>query len=118
MSGAPGIRIGNILILAGVPHIAAMMLDSLTGTLEGGRCRSSPHDRLPRAPKARWPICSPRPKSAHPRLPDRLLSLLPRGMVGANFVIRSTDEVRLKACEDDLATRLIALGYEVVAGGI
>ena len=37
MSGAPGIRIGNIFILAGVPHIAALMLDSLTGTLEGGR---------------------------------------------------------------------------------
>jgi molybdopterin-biosynthesis enzyme MoeA-like protein len=29
--------IGNIFILAGVPHIAAGMLDALTGTLEGGR---------------------------------------------------------------------------------
>ncbi|RYD47268.1 MAG: competence/damage-inducible protein A, partial [Sphingomonadales bacterium] len=37
VSGAPGIRIGNIFILAGVPHIAAGMLDALTGTLEGGR---------------------------------------------------------------------------------
>ncbi len=38
MSGAPGIRIGNrIFILAGVPHIAAQMLDALTGQLEGGR---------------------------------------------------------------------------------
>ncbi|HWI86173.1 MAG TPA: molybdopterin-binding protein, partial [Sphingomonas sp.] len=36
-SGAPGIRIGNIFILAGVPHIAAAMLDSLVGTLEGGQ---------------------------------------------------------------------------------
>ena len=37
VSGAPGIRIGNIFILPGVPHIATMMLDALTGTLEGGR---------------------------------------------------------------------------------
>lgn len=37
MSGAPGIRIGNLFILAGVPHIAAGMLDALTGELEGGR---------------------------------------------------------------------------------
>ena len=37
MSGAPGIRIGNIFILAGVPHIAASMLEALTGTLDGGR---------------------------------------------------------------------------------
>ena len=36
-SGAPGIRIGNIFVLAGVPHIAAAMLDSLSGQLEGGR---------------------------------------------------------------------------------
>ena len=37
MSGAPGVRLGNIFILAGVPHIAASMLEALTGTLEGGR---------------------------------------------------------------------------------
>ena len=37
VSGAPGIRHGNIFILAGVPHITAGMLDALTGTLEGGR---------------------------------------------------------------------------------
>src|SRR3954470_4546571 len=36
-SGAPGVRIGNVYILAGVPHIAAAMMDALTGTLEGGR---------------------------------------------------------------------------------
>src|SRR5688572_25316640 len=33
MSGAPGIRVGNLFILAGVPHITAGMLDALTGTL-------------------------------------------------------------------------------------
>ena len=36
-SGAPGVKIGNVYILAGVPHIAASMLEALTGTLEGGR---------------------------------------------------------------------------------
>ena len=36
MSGAPGIKIGNIHLMAGVPHITAQMLDALTGTLEGG----------------------------------------------------------------------------------
>ena len=36
-SGAPGIRIGNIFILAGVPHIAAAMIEGLTNKLEGGR---------------------------------------------------------------------------------
>merc|ERR1711969_323569 len=36
MSGAPGIKIGNVHLMAGVPHITAGMLDALTGTLEGG----------------------------------------------------------------------------------
>src|SRR3954453_3684739 len=36
-SGAPGVKIGNVYILAGVPHIAARMLEALTGTLEGGQ---------------------------------------------------------------------------------
>jgi molybdenum cofactor synthesis domain-containing protein len=36
-SGAPGVKFGNIYILAGVPHIAASMLEALDGTLEGGR---------------------------------------------------------------------------------
>ena len=36
MSGAPGIRLGNLFLMAGVPHITAGMLDALTGQLEGG----------------------------------------------------------------------------------
>src|SRR3546814_14502259 len=36
MSGAPGIRIGNLFVMAGVPHITAGLLDALTGGLEGG----------------------------------------------------------------------------------
>ena len=36
-SGAPGIRIGNVYVLAGVPDIAASMLQALSGKLEGGR---------------------------------------------------------------------------------
>ena len=36
-SGAPGVKLGNVYILAGVPHIAASMLEALTGKLEGGR---------------------------------------------------------------------------------
>jgi molybdenum cofactor synthesis domain-containing protein len=36
MSGAPGIAVENIRMMAGVPAICAQMLDALTGTLEGG----------------------------------------------------------------------------------
>lgn len=36
VSGAPGIRVGNVLIMAGVPRIMQGMLAALQGTLEGG----------------------------------------------------------------------------------
>src|SRR3546814_7087902 len=36
MSGAPGIKLGNVHLMAGVPHITAGMLVALTGTLKGG----------------------------------------------------------------------------------
>jgi molybdenum cofactor synthesis domain-containing protein len=117
MSGAPGIRIGNIMILAGVPHIAAMMLDSLTGTLEGGRpVVSATLGCL--APESEVADMLAATEKAHQGCQIGSYPFFREGTVGANFVIRSTDEVRLKACEDDLTTRLIALGYEVVAGGI
>ena len=32
-TGAPGIRLGNLFLMAGVPHITAGMLDGLTGEL-------------------------------------------------------------------------------------
>src|SRR3546814_17202250 len=41
-SGAPGIRMGNVFVLAGVPRIALNMMDALRGTLEGGRPLLSP----------------------------------------------------------------------------
>jgi molybdopterin-biosynthesis enzyme MoeA-like protein len=40
MSGAPGIKIGNVFLMAGVPHITTGMLDALTGT--GRWCLSKP----------------------------------------------------------------------------
>jgi molybdenum cofactor synthesis domain-containing protein len=116
-SGAPGIRIGNIFILAGVPHIAGAMLDSLSGKLEGGRpvvsatigCwvqESEVADLLGDTEK-RHDGCQ---IGSYPFFRD--------GRTGANFVIRSTDEERLGACAADLTAALAAKGYAPVAGGI
>ena len=40
------------------------------------------------------------------------------GRVGANFVVRSTDQAILAACTDDLAAKLREAGHEVSDGGI
>jgi len=117
MSGAPGIRIGNIFIMAGVPHIAAAMLDSLTGTLEGGRpvvsatlgCwvgESEVADILREAERA------------HDGVAIGSYPFFREGRTGANFVVRATEAAVVDACIVDLAERLRTAGREPVTGGI
>ena len=117
MSGAPGIRLGNIFILAGVPHIATVMLEALSGTLEGGRpllsrtlgcwvAESEVADLLGAVERA------------HPGCQIGSYPFFREGRVGANFVVRSTERDLLDACAEDLAGRLDADGREVVREGI
>ena len=117
MSGAPGIRLGNIFILAGVPHIATVMLEALSGTLEGG------HPLLSRTMGC-WVAESEvadllgAVERAHPGCQIGSYPFFREGRVGANFVVRSTERDLLDACAEDLAGRLDADGREVVCEGI
>jgi molybdenum cofactor synthesis domain-containing protein len=117
MSGAPGIRIGNIFVMAGVPHITAGMLDALTGTLEGGAplvsrtigcwiAESEVADLLREAERA------------HEGVAIGSYPFFREGRVGANFVVRSTDPAQVDACVADLTTKLEAMGLSVAANGI
>lgn len=117
MSGAPGIRVGNIFILAGVPHIAALMLDAMTGQLPGGRpvlsrtigcwvAESEVADLL-RSTEA-----------AHAGCQIGSYPFFREGKVGANFVIRSTDIAIVDACIDSLVRDLTVAGLEPVLDGI
>ena len=117
MSGAPGIRHGNILILAGVPHIAALMLDALTGQLEGGRPLISRTIGC-WVPESEVADILRETARAHEGCQIGSYPFFREGRVGANFVIRSTDEARLDACEADLVARLEAEGRAAVRDGI
>jgi molybdenum cofactor synthesis domain-containing protein len=117
MSGAPGIRIGNIFILAGVPHIAAQMLEGLTGKLAGGRPLLAevigcwvPESEVAETLEAA--------EKAHPGTQIGSYPFFRDGRVGANFVIRATDRHVLAACLADLTGRLEAEGRSVTPGGI
>ena len=117
VSGAPGIRIGNLFIMAGVPHITAGMLDALTGTLEGGRpvvsrtigcwvAESEIADLLRAVEKA------------HAEAAIGSYPFFREGRTGANFVVRSADPEAADACLADLVARLEGEGRTVVADGI
>jgi molybdenum cofactor synthesis domain-containing protein len=117
MSGAPGIRVGNLFILAGVPHITAGMLDALTGTLEGGRPVVS-------ATIGCWVAESEiaellgETERAFPGVAIGSYPFFREGRTGANFVVRATDPALVEACVAELGVQLAAAGYEVVPGGI
>ncbi len=117
VSGAPGIHVANIFIMAGVPHITAGMLDMLTGTLEGGRpvvsrtigcwvAESEVADLLRDAEKT------------HAGVSIGSYPFFREGRTGANFVVRSPDAALADTCIADLAAALTATGRPVIADGI
>jgi len=117
MSGAPGIRIGNVMILAGVPHIAAGMLDALTGTLEGGRPLVSVTIGG-FVPESEVADLLRETERAHDGVSIGSYPFFKEGRVGANFVLRSEDEALARGCAVSLGEQLAAAGYEVISGGV
>jgi molybdenum cofactor synthesis domain-containing protein len=117
MSGAPGIKIGNVHIMAGVPHICAQMLDALTGTLEGGAPLISETIGC-WVPESEVADILREVEKAHAQCQIGSYPFFREGKVGANFVIRSTDADELNSCADTLAEALGDAGYDFTPGGI
>ena len=116
-SGAPGIRMGNVYILAGVPGIAASMLEALTGTLEGGRPVVSVTVGA-RAPESDVADLLRETEAAHPGVAIGSYPFFRDGGHGSNFVIRSVDGELARRTGEVLAERLREAGFEPVEGGI
>lgn len=116
-SGAPGVKMENVYILAGVPHIAAGMLEGLTGKLEGGRpivsvtigARAAESDVADLLREA---------EEAHPGVAIGSYPFFKDGRYGANFVIRSEDGELARRTGQELADRLRDAGYDPTEGGI
>jgi molybdenum cofactor synthesis domain-containing protein len=117
MSGAPGIHIENIFIMAGVPHITAGMLDALTGTLEGGLPVLSATIGCWVAESEIAELLRTAEKT-HEGVAIGSYPFFREGRTGANFVVRATDAELLDACIVDLTAALVATGRDVTAGGI
>ena len=114
-TGAPGVRVGNVFLMAGVPSIMQSMLDALEGTLEGGVPMIS-------ANVGAW--------TAESAVADTLRAIEAdhcgvavgsypfwrEGRTGANFVLRSVDADRLAAAASDLRERLDAIGISSIDG--
>jgi molybdenum cofactor synthesis domain-containing protein len=116
-TGAPGIRLDRLFIMAGVPKITQGMLRGLDGKLAGGR------PVLSRAVGAWTPESQVADllagiQKAHDGVQVGSYPFWREGKGGANFVLRSTDEERLAAAVDALKVALEADGIAAQEGEI
>lgn len=116
-SGAPGVKMDNVYILAGVPSIAASMLEGLMGKLEGGRPMISVTVGA-RAAESDVADLLRETEEANPGVAIGSYPFFKDGRFGANFVIRSEDRELAERTGDELSSRLREAGYEPVEGGI
>src|SRR5947209_12489396 len=116
-SGAPGVKMGNVYIMAGVPGIAAAMLYALTGKLEGGKPIVSVTVGA-RAPESDVADLLRETEAANPGVAIGSYPFFREGRYGANFVIRSEDGELARRTGEELSTKLREAGYEPVEGGL
>ena len=117
LSGAPGVRIANVFIMAGVPSITATMLQALSGKLEGGRPVVSMTVGA-FVPESEVANLLRETEAAHDGVSIGSYPFTRDGRFGANFVIRSEDKDIVQQCIDVLSDGLIKAGYEPALGGI
>ena len=117
MSGAPGIRLANLFLMAGVPHITAGMLDALTGQLEGGAPLLSATLGA-WAPESEIADILREAEREHEDCQIGSYPFFREGRVGSNFVVRSTDQKAMEVCAAAVKIGLETAGYEVTEGGI
>ncbi len=108
VSQAPGFRLENVFVMAGVPAIFAELLESAKPMLRGG------------APTLAWSLRAPVPEGdlaaplgeAAARHPDVAIGCYPfyRPALGATLIARSADRAALEAAVADLRVMLAGMG--------
>jgi molybdenum cofactor synthesis domain-containing protein len=113
VSSAPGFRIGNVLVLPGVPSILRAMVDGLVAGLRGGDPVLS---RTISAFATESGIAAPLSvvQGAHPQVEIGSYPFVRSGRFGVSLVVRSTDRTALADASAAVATMLRELGIEPI----
>lgn len=105
LSHAPGFRIDNVFVMAGIPSIARAMFAAIEGNLEGGRpIQSKSIDLYSREGDFAQVL-----EDIAGRHPDVEIGSYPfsrEGRFGASIVVRGTDGGRVDAALDEITKRL------------
>ena len=109
VSAAPGIRMENVYVMAGIPRIMQAQFESLRHELVGGRPLLS--ETIPAAlPES---VVAPELEALQACYPEVEMGSYPfqrGGRFGTSLVLRSTDESRLAAAAAELHEILHRLG--------
>jgi molybdenum cofactor synthesis domain-containing protein len=113
VSRAPGFKIGNVYVMAGVPRIMQAMFEGIAPGLRGGP------PVLSRTVSTRLGegVIAEGLSAIQGRFPDLTLGSYPYyriGMVGTSLVARGTDVARLDAAAAELRQMIRALGSEPI----
>jgi molybdenum cofactor synthesis domain-containing protein len=115
VSTAPGFRIGNVYVLAGVPAICQAMFDGL----KGGLSRGDPvHSKTVSAHVGEGVIARDLGalQQRYPSLDIGSYPFFRQGKFGASFVIRGTDEEQIGQAAAELRSIIRALNAEPIEG--
>ncbi|MDD3445411.1 MAG: molybdopterin-binding protein [Zavarzinia sp.] len=117
ISKAPGFRIGNVFVLAGIPAIMRAQLEGARGFIAGGRSVMSRTVSV-LVGESRIAELLERVQGDFADLDLGSYPFFKRGGVGSALVLRGRDENRLEAATAALTGALQAAGIEVHAGEI
>jgi molybdenum cofactor synthesis domain-containing protein len=115
ISRAPGFMIGNVIVMAGVPSIMQVMLDAVSPRLRKGRPMLSRSVRVD-VPEGDAAEGLGVLQSAHPEVQIGSYPFFEKKRLGTYVVLRSTEEGKLAAAEEDLWKFIAEAGFPAVAG--
>jgi molybdenum cofactor synthesis domain-containing protein len=110
VSIAPGFKLGNVIVMAGIPAIMHVMLDAATKFLKTGKKMLSVGMDLHR-PEGEIAEMFGALQKRYPDVPMGSYPFQKDGKPGTQLVLRSTDAERLAAAEAELKAELAARGW-------
>ena len=108
ISKAPGFRIGNVHVMAGVPTVFYAMVDSVLPSLIGGQPLMSVTVRI-EAPEGEIAARLGELADATPDLSFGSYPFIQNGVFGSNIVVRGTDVDKLNQAKQSLAQLVLDL---------
>jgi molybdenum cofactor synthesis domain-containing protein len=111
VSKAPGFKIGNVHVMAGVPLIMQAMFDGLRAGLKGG-ARVLSRTVSAKLPEGKMAAGLTELQARYPDIQIGSYPYFRGGQSGAAIVLRGTDAARLAAAAEELKALMRALGGE------